>query len=217
MRQGPAAGLTLLELLVAMTIFALIATAGYSALRQGIQTQERLQTQQRFWRGLESAFILIGRDLEQARMRAPRVRGGQAALAFRGPGSLQATREGDLFRLTRGGHTSFRKGPVSPYLRVAYRLRDGALVRATWPRLDTPAATEAREAVLLEDVTEAEVRYLLPSGQRWVDRWPPAPGAAGVPDDEDSAGDRLPGAVELTLDFEEHGRFKRLFHVGPPE
>ncbi len=213
-------GMTLLELLIALAIFALVATASYMALGQGIQIQERLQGQRSFWQGLESGFALIGRDLEQARARSPRVPGGGATPAFHAPASLRATRKGTLIRLTRGGHSSFREGPVSPYLRVAYRLRDGVLVRVTWPRVDAPSSEEAASAVLLEGIEKAEVRFLVPGSQRWLEGWPPGSAAAvtgEAPAGKEAPGAGLPQAIELTLEMENHGRFRRLFHVGPPQ
>ena len=200
-------GMTLLELLVAMAIFALLATAAYTAVQQGIATQDRLRETREFWRRLESVFALIERDLNQARDRQPRTPGRQQARAFQtGRGSLGGPGDA-LFRFTRGGHTSFREGPVSPYLRVAYGFREGELQRATWPRLDAPAGARPREATLLSGLADARARFLRPGAKRWVETWPPARGEEAP---------ALPAAVELTLEFEDHGRYKRLFHVGAP-
>jgi len=200
-------GMTLLELLVAMAIFALLGTAAYTAVQQGIATQGRLKETRDFWRRLESVFALIERDLDQASDRRPRAPGRQQALAFQtGRGSLGGSGEA-LFRFTRGGHSSFREGPVSPYLRIAYGFREGELERAAWPRLDAPAGLEPREATLLSGLTDVRVRFLRPVENRWAETWPPAMA-------EESPA--LPAAVELTLEFEDHGRYQRLFHVGAP-
>lgn len=204
-----AAGFTLLEVLIAMAIFALVATAGYTALQQGIAVQERLGETREDWRRLESALALLAGDLDQARDRAPRAPGREWSLAFQGFRDVGPAGRGGLLRFTRGGHTSFREGPVSPYLRVAYRLREGTLYRATWPRLDAPAGGEAREAALLKGLQGVEVRYL-GSGERWSERWPPRTASDGEP----AAG--LPRALEVTLETANHGTIRRLLHVGPP-
>jgi len=202
-------GMTLLELLVAMAIFALLASAAYTALQQGIATQDRLQQTRDFWRRLDSVFSLIKRDLTQARDRAPRVRGQHEARAFRGGEAVRGTATGGeaLARFTRGGHTSFREGPVSPFLRIGYRFREGTLYRAVWPRLDAPAGVQPQETALLEGIADVEVRFLATEAERWQGRWPPS-------GDAEASG--LPAVLELTLEFEDHGRYKRLFHVGPP-
>ncbi|MFB6259459.1 MAG: type II secretion system minor pseudopilin GspJ [Thiohalorhabdaceae bacterium] len=207
MNSRGAKGMTLLELLVAMALFALLATASYTALQQGITTQDRLQETRVFWRRLESVFSLIERDLIQARNRAPRKPGRREARAFQAGVAGSGGAGEELFRFTRGGHTSFREGPVSPYLRIAYRFREGKLQRVTWPRLDAPAGAQPREATLLSDLSETEVRFFHPEENRWVERWPPLATEQAAP---------LPVAVELTLEFEDHGRYKRLFHVGAP-
>jgi len=203
------AGFTLLELLVAMAIFALVATAGYTALQQGVGIQERLQEKRVFWRRLESVLALMESDLAQARDLAPRAPSGQQVVAFRGKPEPDSGREGQLFRFTRGGHTSFREGPVSPHLRIAYRIREGVLLRAAWPSVGTPSRDGDRESQLLEEVGKLQVRYLGPSTQ-WRSTWPPQ-AASGQ---EKTPG--LPRAVEVTLTFSGHGTIRRLFHVGPP-
>jgi general secretion pathway protein J len=212
--RRPQAGLTLLELMVAMAIFSLVATAAYTALDRGVAVQDRLQQQRKFWQGLDVAFSTLARDLEQAIDRVPRAPGREWPVAFQGPEAVAL--EDTLFRFSRGGLTSFREGPVSPYQRVAYRHPEGQLVRATWPRLDAPATLEADEVVLLDDVSEARVRFLDPQANRWVADWPPPQTGIGS-GDADEAVTGLPAVVELTLTLEDHGEFRRIFHVGIPD
>ncbi|HKJ88150.1 MAG TPA: type II secretion system minor pseudopilin GspJ [Gammaproteobacteria bacterium] len=203
------AGFTLLEVLIALAIFALVAAAGYLALRQGMSTDEHLRETRNFWQGLGSAFSLMRRDLNQARDLPPRIPGRAKALAFQGSNTGAGQGKGTLFHFTRGGHASFRDGPVSPFRRVAYRFRKGNLVRATWSRLNAPLSLEPRKATVLKGVSKVEVRYLGSRNRNWQRRWPPG--------SVQGQGPGLPRAVEITLEFESHGRFKRIFHVGPPQ
>ncbi|MFA9462053.1 type II secretion system minor pseudopilin GspJ [Thiohalorhabdus methylotrophus] len=202
------AGMTLLEVLIALALFALVAAAGYTALRQGIATEERLQETRAFWQRLESVLSLIRRDLGQARALAPRAPGREWSLAFQGGETGASLGEGVLFRFTRGGNTSFREGPASPYQRIAYGLREDTLVRRSWSRLNAPASLEPREADILENVAEVRVRYLNGETLEWASSWPPGTTTAEGPG--------LPRAVEVSFELEDHGRFKRLFHVGAP-
>ncbi|MFP4615518.1 MAG: type II secretion system minor pseudopilin GspJ [Thiohalorhabdus sp.] len=210
------AGMTLLEVLIALAVFALVAAAGFTAVSQGLQTEEELQETRAFWERLGSVLSLMRRDLDQVRDRPPRSPDEAWEMSFEGSESGEAMEgragEDTLFRFVRGGSTSFRDGPASPYRRVAYRLQEGELTRLTWSRLDAPASLEPREASLLEGVEEVAIRYMNdpgPDGENpdWATVWPPE----GTADD---AG--LPRAVEITLEFEEHGRFERVFHVGHP-
>jgi general secretion pathway protein J len=207
-RAGSQAGMTLLELIVAMAIFALVATAGYTALQQGIQVQERLQASRTFWQRLDTVMGLMATDLGQARDLAPRGSTRAWSRAFQGREVPGSGGEGRLFRLIRGGHTAFRDGPISPYLRVAYRVRETTLYRVSWPRLDAPDGLEGREVALMGGIQRVSARYL-GGGNQWTDRWPPpAGGQADFP--------ALPRAVEVSLRFEDHGTFRRRFHVGAP-
>ncbi|MEF8792647.1 type II secretion system minor pseudopilin GspJ [Thiohalorhabdus sp.] len=207
-------GLTLIELIVALAIFALVATAAYTALGQGVDIQDRLQRKRDFWQRLELAFSTMARDLEQVIARIPQVTGRQWRAPFHAPASPDAGLDGVLFRFSRGGLTSFREGPVSPYQRVSYRLPEDRLVRATWPRVDGPRASDTREAELITGVIKAKARFLAEGGNRWQQGWPP-PGRT-LNAGEASTGPGLPVAVELTLTFEQHGEFRRVFHVGIP-
>lgn len=197
-------GMTLLEVLVALSIFSLIATAGYTGLRQGISIHDHLQTKRQFWRQLDSVMTLIQQDLDQARNLAPRVPAWEA-VAFRGAADEYSGEQGQLLLFTRGGHFSFREGPISPYQRISYHLRDGTLYRAISQRLNTPIGVQASEAGLLDGVSALQMRYL-DQNRQWISAWPRTQNL------QTPAG--LPRAVELTLALENQSTYTRVFHVG---
>ena len=201
-RATTCAGMTLLELVAATAIFSLVAGAGYGALSQGLMIQDRLQAQGRFWQRLEAVFNLVHSDFEQVIDRASR----GSSNPFIGHEQGSRTRYGYLLEFIRGGQTAFREGPVSPFLRVAYRLEDGNLYRRTWWHSDLPYGTQADETLLIDDIEAIGFRYLdYPGG--WVRRWPRSYAGDSSP---------LPGAVEVTMTLHGHGPFTWLFHVGPP-
>ena len=103
--------------------------------------------------------------------------------------------------LTRGGELNYGVAPRSDLRRVAYRLKEGRLVRITWPVLDRAPVTEPLEAPLLADVEIFELRFYGDSGQS-VETWPTA-----------TSGPDVPRAMEVTLAVKGLGRFKRLFLV----
>ena len=86
--------------------------------------------------------------------------------------------------------------------RVAYRLKEGRLVRLTWPVLDRAPVSVPLEAPLLADVETFELRFVGATGAS-VDTWPTATSGLDVP----------PRAMEVTLAVKGVGRFKRLFLV----
>ena len=196
-------GMTLLELVIAVAVFSLVAAAAYGALSQGLLAQDRLQQQQHFWQRFETVFNLIHTDLEQAVELTPRTPGSKA---FDGHGYGASSAYGNMLVFTRGVTTSYQGGAASPFQRVAYHLDEGKLYRRVQARLDQPYGAEAQAELLLGGVKDIRLRYLA-GADRWTTRWPqplPAEPASG-----------LPRAVEMNLELEQKGVFRWLFHVGP--
>jgi len=195
-------GFTLIELLVALAIFGIFAVLAYAGLGRLLENRERLTEEQRVWQELSQAFLRISDDVAHARSRAVRDVGGFELRAFVGrPFDSRALAEPNL-ELTRGGELNYGGAPRSDLRRVAYRLKEGRLVRITWPVLDRAPVTEPLEAPLLADVETFELRFYGDSGQS-VETWPTAASGPDVP----------PRAMEVTLAVKGMGRFKRLFLV----
>jgi general secretion pathway protein J len=197
-------GMTLLEVLIALVIFIIIAAAGYGGLQQGIAVQQQLQQKQQFWRRLDAVMMMLEQDLDQARNLSPRIPVWDA-VSFRGYSNQNAEALGELIKFTRVGDHSFRAGIVSPYQRLAYRLRDGVLYRASWGGLNLPETEQGVESEVLAGVSEIELRYLQ-ENRRWVERWP----LRFTPEESAS----VPRAVELTLTLVNATTYKRVFNVG---
>ena len=196
-------GMTLLELVVAVAIFSLVAAAAYAALSQGLVVQDSLQKQRRFWQRFETVFSLIHTDFEQAVELAPR---NPVSNAFDGQGYGAASAYGHMLEFTRGVNTSYQRGAASPFRRVAYYLENSRLYRRVQARLDQPHGVEGMESLLIEDVKAIHLRYL-GSADTWFRRWPQPLQPEELPG--------LPRAVEMTMELEGRGVFRWLFHVGP--
>jgi general secretion pathway protein J len=211
--RARASGFTLLEVLVAVGIFALFSAMAYGSLLRILDTRDRLETERDYWRTLSLSLMLIEEDLAQARGRAVRGPDGLTVLpAFRGQAVDSRALGEPSLEFTRGGQVVLGDGARSDMQRVGYQLREGTLSRLVWPALDLPPVSEPRELPLLEHVEELRVRfYDKPSAQqpgRWVNSWP-ATTQTGVP----MAPDALPLAVELTLKIEGRGEIVRVFQV----
>jgi general secretion pathway protein J len=206
-RRARASGFTLLEVLVAVGIFALFSAMAYGSLLRILDTRDRLETERDFWRTLSLSLMLVEDDLTHARPRTARGTDGLERPAFRGqPVDSRALGEPSL-EFTRGGQIVLGDGARSDMQRVGYRLRDGTLSRLVWPALDQPAVSEPRAAPLLEQVEELRVRfYAQPGG--WADSWP-AITQTGIA----LPNNALPAAVELTLKLEGRGEIVRVFQV----
>ena len=196
------AGMTLLELVTAVAIFSLVAAAAYAALSQGLVVQDRLQEQRRFWQRLETVFNLIHTDFEQTVDLAPR---GPGRNRFNGHEYGNSAAYENMLEFTRNVNTDTHAGPASPFQRVGYRLDDGGLYRRTWSRLDQPYGVASLDSLLIEGISDIRLRYLAHAGL-WLTRWPQPMNIEEPPS--------LPRAVEMTIELEDGGAHRWLFHVG---
>ncbi|OGI51189.1 MAG: type II secretion system protein GspJ [Candidatus Muproteobacteria bacterium RIFCSPHIGHO2_02_FULL_60_13] len=194
-------GFTLLELLVAIGIFALISGIAYGSLTRLMSDRARLQSEQEFWRVLSLTFTRLEDDLSQARERSVRDVIGFTQPAFRGQPTDTRAIAAPSMEFTRGGVLTFSAGARSDLQRVAYRLVDGTLKRLTWPVLDLGPQTVPLETPLLNQVEEFRVRFYAPAGA-WLDLWP----AEGI-------SETLPRGVEVKVTLKGRGEFTRLFLV----
>ncbi len=206
MARAHARGFTLLELLVAIGVFALFSAMAYGGLVQVLESRDRVDAERTYWTGLARAFLRIEDDLLHARARPIRDVDGNPRPAFEGrPTDTRALGE-PAVEFTRGGVLNVAPGPHSDLQRVAYRFADGKLWRLTWPVLDRAPTTKPQESVLLEDVEGFEARFYGPAGG-WLATWPAA--ATGTL----PTAMPPPSAVEMTLQLRGRGELKRVFLV----
>jgi general secretion pathway protein J len=192
-----AQGFTLLELLVALAIFGLVAVMAYGGL--GTVLTQRAVTDEHAQRlaALQKIYLVMQRDIEQAVLRPIRDEYGdeQAALAVE-----------PLFQLTRGGWSNPIGNARSTLQRVGYSLEDQRLVRYTWPVLDRAQDSEPRQQELAVDIVSLQARYL-DAANNWQESWPPEESGAG----EAVLDPGLPAAVEIMLEHEFFGELIWLF------
>ena len=194
-------GFTLLELLVAISIFALISAIAYGSLARFMSDRARLESEHEFWQSLSIVFVRFEDDLSQTRERRVRDLIGAPQPAFRGqPTDTRATGQPSL-EFIRGGVFSYASTTRSDLQHIGYRLVEGTLKRVIWPVLDQGTQTTPMEIPLLKNVEEFRVRFYTPSGI-WIDEWP----ANGIED-------ILPRGVEIKLTLTGRGEFTRLFLV----
>jgi general secretion pathway protein J len=181
-------GLTLIELLIALAIFAVLATFAYRAIDQLVLTEQEVARVSGRWESASRSFARIDRDLAAALPRAAINPYGQ-----REPALLYAAR-GNTLAVTRSGFAGARGESAAPQ-RVAYRHEDGEFKLWLWPSVDAAPRSAPAAATLMTGVRAASWRFL-DSRDAWVDAWPPS--NLTPPTSETT----LPKAVELTLSFE---------------
>jgi len=191
-------GFTLLELLVAIAVFAVVAMLAYGGLASVLDAREDTAAAAQRLRALQLTMLMLQRDLDQLAPRGIRDEYGDSKPALHGGA--------DWIELTRGGWSNPADQARSQLQRVAYALRERTLIRAHWQVLDRAQDSAPLETPLLERVRALRVRFL-DANREWQETWPPL--AQG----ETAVADPLPLAVELTVELEQWGGVTRLFRV----
>lgn len=170
-------GFTLIEMLVGLSIFALLASAGVGLLRASADTQSTVEVALSEQARLERIALLLQADLGQIAMRPTRTLEGVERPAFSG--------DAKAMEFVRGGVVSLDERPSSDLRRIGWRGDTGRLERLTFEAVDGNDDALA-PAVLVDPLRSVAFAYRDRSGG-WVERWP------------DASGDALPRAVRLTF------------------
>ncbi len=195
-----ARGFTLLEMVVAIGIFAVIAAVSYASLNRFLATRAELEAKNDALKQLQLAFAALERDIRYVAPRPVRDGGGEteAALVAYPPNPAAP---GELIRLTVSGPENTNPA-LSRLTRVAWRLADGKLYRVVWKVLDRAAASEEYAQPVLADVATVEMQFYrldgtgaLQATAEWL-----------LPD-------RLPDGIEIQLALQNGRQYRRLFEV----
>lgn len=194
-----AGGFTLLELLVAVAIFAVVGVMAYGGLQAVLAQQVIARDSADRFRQVQFAVQQLTRDLHQLQPRPVREElgdGNRSAL-------LADVRNRHPVEFTRGGWSNPLGLPRAAVQRVAYQLDGDVLVRLHWFVPDHTLAEEPVERELLDGVRDFRMRFYGAGG--WSDDWPP-----GLAETDPTL---LPRAIELLLDLEDLGEIRRLVEV----
>lgn len=200
-------GFTLLELLIAIALFALLGLATYRMLESVLRSDEVIRAQELQLRELGRAVWRLEQDLVQAVPRPVRDGYGDEQNAF--VGQLSGFEGGATLELTRSGWrnpTGLRRSNLQ---RVSWHLAGDTLERQYWTVLDRDVDSEPRVQRVLDKVTGLRLRYL-DAENRWHEEWPPFDFGRGNPAEEAR---RMPVAVEASFDHQRYGTITRLLRL----
>lgn len=152
------AGYTLLEVLVALTVFAILATITASAMYHAFNTRARVNDQANQLNAIQVTMALIARDTTQV---ADRSIFGNEMHHF-----PPFVGESTYLEFTRGGSVNpSEQERRSTLKRVAYICAGKKLIRRGWESLDTPARKNRQDKVLLDNLEACSFAYLSHSRQ----------------------------------------------------
>ena len=191
-------GFTLLELLIASIIFAIMALMAYGGLSNVMDNSKASQQALERLKQVQQAVTVISRDFSQILPRAIRDEYGNVQPAVSAGNNID-----NLVDFTRGGRVNPANLLRSTLLRITYQFDDEKLLRLQWPQLDNAPGAEARQTILIDDVENVSIRFLDQEAQ-WQDQWPPL--------NADTTEPELI-AIEIKLQLNDWGEIRRLYSM----
>lgn len=204
------AGFSLLEVMIAVTVLAMIAVMTWSAISQTVRSKEIVSARLDRHHALTAALERMSRELSMAFISAqvnPTESLVHAQTCFIG----RDRGRGDRIDFTSFSHQRlFADAHESDQNELSYFLTDDpenrgqmVLVRREQNRIDDDPQRGGRIEILVEDVTGFELEYLDPADQRWVTEWDTT-NLTGQPN-------RLPAQVKIILEYRDrNGRTRTI-------
>jgi len=194
-------GFTLIEVIIAMSIFAIVSLLAYTGLHSVITTKSHTEGSLERLRELQMTVLSLSGDMQQLIDR-----NGHDALG----GSLLNVSTQDsnyILTFTRSGWRNPANLARSTLQRVAYKLDEDKLIRLYWTHVDRADDEQFVEHMLIENIESLELRFLDDKNQ-WHTNWPTANNLASA-----TPSTALPIAVEVTLKMNDWGEIRRLLRV----
>lgn len=198
------AAFTLLELLIATSVFAVLGAMAYSGLNTILQHQVRTQDYSDRMNELRMIYGIMQRDFEQFANRGMRDAFGDKKNAFIGSSGVGLTG----IEFTRSGYANPAGLPRSELQRVAYFSDEDGLRRRSWRVLDRAQDSIPDEITLIEKLERFSLRFMGDTGQ-WYNRWPPQ--QQGTFNNNTDPG--FPQAVDVQLELEDIGELRWVFRL----
>ena len=189
-------GFTLIEVLVALVIFAVLSVLGYQGLAAILDYEQRSRTAYEEQMQLHRATAVLLQYFIHLRPRSTRDRLGGRNRAY------QTTDPDYIVSFVRGGLPTVPGSSFGGMQRVAYSVSDDdELLRWVWPVLDSFTEIDPDSTVLINAVDSFEV-YQLNAANEFEENWPPL--NETLPDDV------LPRMIRLEIILSEGITIERL-------
>jgi general secretion pathway protein J len=164
-------GFTLIEILVALAVFSVVAIMAYRGVARITVVKQTLDTDNRKWRDIAVAMSRMEDDFTHVADRSYRDAGGVTQASFRGSaGPLDAD----------GAQLEFVRFDGNRLVHIGYRLNKGTLELMLWDALDLAPRSVPTALPLLEHVQSFDVRFVDKAGA-WQLAWPVAANAPQPP------------------------------------
>ncbi|MBB1273868.1 type II secretion system minor pseudopilin GspJ [Psychromonas sp. SR45-3] len=189
-------GFTLIEILIAIAIFATLSLAAYQILQGVLRSGEISREHDKHLVEIQRGMLLIERDFVQMVARISRTGNAEdekLQVLYVGKKVLDSDSEGIEFN--RLGWTNpLNLLPRSTILRVGYRVKNNQLQRLYYLHPDIVAGEKPEQQVILNDVDSLSFRFW---DDDWIDTW--------------NADKTIPKGIEMTINSQHYGELKRVF------
>jgi len=206
-------GFTLLEVLVALSIFAMLGLGSHQLLRTVIDSRDATENRMQLLTRLQRAFIMLERDLVQITNRPIRNQYGDTVAA------IELSTGDYILELSRLGWRNPAAATRSSVQRVAYLISEDNLERHYWEVLDRAEDSEPRVQVLLEDVADFRVNAVSTKGES-TDYWDSSrigqenpDSLADGNDESEVSASTFPPALELIITLKDMGEIRRIVNL----
>lgn len=186
---------TLIEILVALTVFAILASITAGSMYHAFNTRDRLTKQSNQMNQIQLALMYLEKDMQHVVYRPTMGPDMQIYPGFIGKANyIEFTRE--LF--DNDGQPTLK--------RIAYHCNPHELIRRQWHAVDMPNRDDFHERVLLYHVTACQFAYVT-HHHEILHQWR----ASALPTSPNRL--PLPIGIQLTVTLQEAGSMTLLFPI----
>lgn len=189
-------GFTLIEILVAIAIFAVLSLAAYQILQGVLRSGEISREHDKSLIEVQRGMLLIERDFVQMvarQSRTPGVDDEKLQALYAGKAVLDSDFQGIEFNRL-GWNNPLNLLPRSNVLRVGYRVQNNQLQRLYYLHPDTVVGQEPEQQIILSDVDNLTFRFW---SDGWINTW--------------TSNTEIPSGIEIVIESKKFGELRRVF------
>ncbi|MGL4223705.1 MAG: type II secretion system minor pseudopilin GspJ [Vibrio sp.] len=192
-------GFTLIEVLVAIAIFASLSIGAYQVLNQVQRSNQISAERSARLTELQRALVIMDADFRQMALRQFRTDGqAPSELLLQWQASLLDSDQHGLLFTRLGWHNPQQQFPRGEVAKVGYRIYEQRLERIWWHYPDTPVGQSGLVTPLLTGVEDWQVQFYQQG--EWRTEW--------------STKHALPEAVKVMLQLQDYGQLERIYLTG---
>ncbi|QFI39280.1 type II secretion system protein GspJ [Moritella marina ATCC 15381] len=192
---GHETGFTLIEMMIAIAIFALLSLGAYQVLQGVLRSDEISRERGDALKQLQRAMVIVERDFQQMNARNNRSDDTLTAMPLQA-GKFMFDSDDDGIAFTRSGwRNPLSQLPRSSLQRVIYRVKDAHLERLSYIYLDPAVGEEPKRKLILDNVEAMTFEFY--HEKKWAETW--------------TNKKALPDGVKITLTLKRFGEVERLF------